>query len=724
MTLVLPEGSRILRQDASSGPPVNKERGWFELLTFPLAASSLLPLIYNIYLGAGTYLGVGVEVGLGLAFSILALGAGAAFFATLKTEEGKVRASFRWPVLFALPVVLHLIHSIVVAARGQGEEPRRTQLFLVSFLQLFLALVFVGAYAAWLRIGVHAIRDVIDEKEGVETGKSVGIFLLTAFGWLSLLALIWSLLPLLLPRRNPRLPFVSERNHLLALFDDATLFVDPRLDNSTAADQHFPTRRRPLLRIWWSGGGTLFVRSRRDMLEFSFSADGSSGIQQVMAPLAPMNAAELANFLSRAVQDNSGGFSNELRAQRADEDPLDYPLGPGLAFADFGDEEEEQVEHDAEAALFREIPATEEEALVLHHAPRERRTVRFGRQGPLVVSERATADGIGTIGPGASSIDVLGTGTRFFSFFRPGDLVEIRSISQGEARVVVEVVDDTHLRVNVAFPTALAAGTDYRRRIPQRELDVLGEGTIGPHTTFRDLRGAGTAFGRFFMPGDVIRARPVDSEHEERRVIEVLAIDRLRLDASFSPAVEAGTTYQRVGRLSEEGVAFVPEDPSALFAGDSVMDRAADLATLLCLGATSHLVPEGDLAASTTGTVEEQHPAIDKVHQVFRNWNLDLRRVNEWKMLVGGDAVSEKRGEPGKPDPLQPLSTEPLARTPAGEAASNRLGWVRTLTHWLDAARRPGMDMTEEQALRPGDPTRLELSRALSYLLDMPDPKP
>ena len=49
----------------------------------------------------------------------------------------------------------------------------------------------------------------------------------------------------------------------------------------------------------------------------------------------------------------------------------------------------------------------------------------------------------------------------------------------------------------------------------------------------------------------------------------------------------------------------------------------------------------------------------DKVYQVFRNWNLDRRRVNEWRMLVAGGAVSEKDGHPEKWDPAMLKPPDP-----------------------------------------------------------------
>ncbi len=735
LALRLPQGRRILRDDLpESEPPVDEERGWFEIITLGLAVSSPVPFIYSFCIGTGTYMGVGLEAGLGLGFSIVNMFLMTVFFATLKVEN--LSGKRRWPLLFALPLALLVIHLVVVFARGKGEEPRRLQLGLGSTLPIVVMALFVGAYAAFLRFGIHELRDVIEGRAEDEKEEKIGKFIGLLFAWLGVLAIVWLLLPRILPRRDPRRPFVTDRPHFLGLFDDATLWADPGVRNATLADQHFPTRRRPLLKIWWTGDGDLFVRSKRDLLEFSFTGEPSDPVQRVMAPLAPMTAAEFATFLTRSVRDSANAFSSKLGAKRADDDPLDYPLGPGAVFADFGDQEDHLGKHDQEAAKFRKLPKAEAQALELFHAPREHRKVSFGQGGPRVDLDRATADGVGTIGPGAGPNEVVGAGTRFVSFFRPGDRIETRNLATDEARVVASVEDDTHLTVNLAFSGAVAAGTDYRRRVERRDLDSLGTGVVvRSSSNHRLLEGEGTRFASFLLSGDVIRVLPkAPGKPEERTVHRVVSDTALELDYAFSHDAwrpgggnrDVKATFERVGTLDADGFRYVTDDPTGLFAGSSIMDRAADLAALLCMGAASHVVPEARLGEKRAGREEEKHPQMHKVYQVFRNWNLDLRRVNEWKMLIAGRAASEKRGAPEDPDPLQPRTPAPpewTLRTPGGEPLSNRIGWVGVLARWLDAARRPGVDVTEDAPFRPGDPTKLELSRAVAYLFDMPDPR-
>ncbi|HEV8261354.1 MAG TPA: zinc dependent phospholipase C family protein [Burkholderiales bacterium] len=151
---------------------------------------------------------------------------------------------------------------------------------------------------------------------------------------------------------------------------------------------------------------------------------------------------------------------------------------------------------------------------------------------------------------------------------------------------------------------------------------------------------------------------------------------------------------------------------------ESLMGYAADFAALLCMGAVTHL----------DATFAEP----DKVYQVFRNWSLDRRRVNEWRMLVAGGAVSEKGGHPDQWDPtmLKPPDSaawrSPMTGAPAvleiAEQSALKLGWVTVMREWLNVARTPGLSAVAPDRMRPGAPTSIELSRGLAYILDLPEP--
>src|SRR5262249_45866739 len=173
--------------------------------------------------------------------------------------------------------------------------------------------------------------------------------------------------------------------------------------------------------------------------------------------------------------------------------------------------------------------------------------------------------------------------------------------------------------------------------------------------------------------------------------------------------------FERVGDENATGYQYLATADDNLFVGEMVMNHAADLGALLCLGATTHLVPDADRPKVGTG--------LKKAFQVFRNWNLDHRRENEWKMLVLAGTVSEKRGDGSARDPgLPTLPSDWSLLSGGGEATANAIGWAPLLRHWVDMARRPAVSTTAKSSFKPGDPTNAELSRALAYLLDMRDP--
>jgi hypothetical protein len=115
--------------------------------------------------------------------------------------------------------------------------------------------------------------------------------------------------------------------------------------------------------------------------------------------------------------------------------------------------------------------------------------------------------------------------------------------------------------------------------------------------------------------------------------------------------------------------------------------------------------------------------SLQRSYQVFRNWNLDQRRVNEWRMLVQGGAVSEKAGRPEAPDfAMGFVPPGWVSRAPGGESTANRQGWVPLLRRWLDMAGRAGTDVEAETAFRAGEVSNRELSRALAFVLDQAPP--
>jgi hypothetical protein len=95
-------------------------------------------------------------------------------------------------------------------------------------------------------------------------------------------------------------------------------------------------------------------------------------------------------------------------------------------------------------------------------------------------------------------------------------------------------------------------------------------------------------------------------------------------------------------------------------------------------------------------------------------------------MLVGGGAVSEKEAAPETYDFTMTRPRDPAWRPGpvAGEAITRNLGWVHLLRQWVAMSANAGQGAVND-AVRiggPDTPTNRELSRAMAFLFDMPDP--
>jgi hypothetical protein len=735
----LPQGRHLRRDDEYfvGKPPEeqrNNERSIFEVLTFPLAANGVVPLALTLWLMLGSYRGAAKEIVFGIVNGVVVLVAAIVFFATLGTDMPDWA---RWLFLFALPLALEIAHIAFTIAVGRSG-PRRAQLVMSSMSHILVALVFVICFVGFLHFGVEGFVD-----DGFDSGAYWGL----AVAWLGIVAVLWLVISAILYKIDGSLPaprridFASGQKHFLRLFDDATLGTAlVPTPPASLAQKLFPNERQPILKLWWTGTDPLFIRSTRDTLEFSFVGDGTGPKQVVLAPLAPMTAREYGVLLKKSVQNKAGAFSGELKVEpfEADE-PLDPQLSTGQVFADHGDDKSTVEEHDAERIKFRPIPASDKDPYVLALAPRSAVAIFMGRGGSLLLLGGAAAAGAGTLNAVAApgSVNVVGdANARFLETFIPGDVIELTP-APGQARVVVAVLDDQHLTVNFAF-APFGAPQTYQRRARDRETDFVppaAQTVATDNTTFRQLLGIGTSFEQIYMPGDRIQvAPPLGGDREMRTVVSVISPTLLLLDIPFSESIPStpivapavGAAFQRPGRVNTEGLDFVPPDPTALFAGESVLDRAADLATLLCLGVTSHSLLDSEraaVAAAPNVSPDTQHAAVGKAWQVLRNWNVDHRRVNEWRMLVTGGAVSEKHGVAKQRDVLQPAM--PAAHeTPAsvGEPLANQLGWIPLFTNWLEMASHSANNTVEDRVARPGVPSNLQLSRGVAFLLDLPSP--
>ena len=714
---LLPNARDLSRNPAPPG--VDHPRGAFELAMFPFAFGALAPLGIVLKIMLGSYLGAGKETIFALANAIGGVVVAIVFFATLGVD---MPDALRWPLLFILPLVADLVLMIYVLARG-GDDQRHRQLAFGTVVRIALSTLFIVCFLAFLHFGVEGLAS---------EGFGSGAFWLSLLVWLAMVFGAWLGFTALLVRSErggpapaPD-PVVSDNKQWLRLFDDSTLGL---LGSGAAAEPLFVGQLEPLLKLWWTGAGDLFIRPQRSSLAFANDAVGN-GLQTVATPLAPLNTAEFAAWLTQAVAAAGGAFTDSLRVERfAPTEPLDPLLPSGDAFADHGDFETSRELQQSAAAEWRKLPR-DGDGYVLYSAPRVRQAVAFGRGGELLLGAGDAAvtnpPGLLLAIPPAGSLQVVGNAaTRFIDTFQPGDVLQL-PLQPGTAlqtRVVVAVANDQNLTVNLALggvpPNAL-----YLRLARDRLADLPGPGTVlADAAVYRQLVGSGTAFEQMFMAGDTIEILPVAPlvpgappppplPAERRTVLAVLRVAPagvvLQIDAPFSaslvsaplaPPFPVGAAYRRIGGQAQRGLDFTPQHPSALFEGESVLDRAADLATLLSLGITSRLLPDA-LAAAVPGLGEGAHPAVSPALQVFRDWNLNHRRVNEWRMLVEGGAFQE----------------------PGTNTTANQLGWVPLLGRWLDMAHRPGQDSHGAGRFRPQDPPNVDLSRALADLLGLPVP--
>gem|GEM_PF-1799519 len=175
-----------------------------------------------------------------------------------------------------------------------------------------------------------------------------------------------------------------------------------------------------------------------------------------------------------------------------------------------------------------------------------------------------------------------------------------------------------------------------------------------------------------------------------------------------------------------EQVRLHPSSATDPFDGTGI-DIAADLASMLCMGAT----PSVNGADITVADLPNDNK-LGKVYQVFRQWNLDERRVNEWKMLIAGGAQSEKGGHPESADPgMRAAPDDYVSRAPEGEAIATELGWLEAFKAWKAIAADTQADGTIDRAhsasptirlpeQQPRQATARELTNAMRFLFDLP----
>jgi hypothetical protein len=644
LALALPAGRELTQRAVGD---VQGDRPFSEVLTLPLALTAVVPLFYGIWVASITSRGAeGLTVG-GIITAVASALAAITYLITLFAAD--TPWWLRWIICFGIPVAIGIFFLIkALANSGPGEGGRRGLAFMHA-LPLLFALAFALLY--FLSVGIGALAHSPTGTK-ISFGVITGLFILVV-------GITWFILPKTL--RDARIPerpdpFPAERPHFVRLFDDTTLFHDPAVaGDATLAQRFYPSARRPLLKLWWEGGGDLYIRSRRFKLEFSFSGQGDP-VQTVPAPIAPMKAVEYAHYLTATVKDGSGA-TGKLKAAMVYSADLDYELPPGASFADQGDPDEENVpddfsaaQHDRAAQSYQKLGTSQDSTTcILYHAPKAMQAVRFGRNGPVPFDLRETgAPGLGHVS--SSGIHVTGDNdSAFMSFFVPGDQIG----AQGQVRTVTLVESNSKLTVSSAFNPDLPSGTQYSRIGPERE--------------------------------------------------------------------------------TTEGYVYVASPPATSPGGETIMDYAADVAAVLCLGATPHLLSAAELRAPLLAGKTDQaghpiDPGIGKIYQVFRNWSLDRRRINEWRMLVAGGALNEKGQAADGYDSAMTQPRDPgwalRGLPPEAEATVLARGWARVLREWLIMSGNTAQNGIDPAGRGAGAeaPANVDLSRAVAFMFDMPDP--
>lgn len=525
-----------------------EEKGRYELLLYPFAATAFLPALGA--LAATITLRVNGPIIFGWVIGAYWIIQAIVYFSTV----GQKPDGYSWAFLFVIPMILSVIHIVWTLIHG-GGEPRNLQLAFATLLHLLLSWTFVLCYWAFLHFGVEGWLD--EKEESWRFWVVLAAWLVVLVGlWLATCAALRYWFTSKLPRDQAH-DFVNGRRHFVRLFDDASLFRVPSGNSPTLADLYYPSGRRPLIKLWWEGGEPgLSVRVHADKLVFHFDAAHE---QTILVPLGPTTPAEFAAYLTRAVKDLAGNASQKLKAKALYADDLDYELPPGEVFAVTTD--------------FAVLGTTEATATPLFHAPKDRFSVRYGRSGVIekspenrttnenpsaaarLTSQAAPNDNVIRRTAGADSLAAL---------FRPGDILEDTSGATPQVRVVVSVERDDQLTVATPFGTPLAGAT-FRRRGVFRNVDEPDEscGLVsiggGGATDLRLSVPAPGAFGSLFRPNDRIRVYPPGVAPEVRRIVTVVSDTQLTLDAPLSaaavaaiPAAPSGVPFLRVGEAMDE----------------------------------------------------------------------------------------------------------------------------------------------------------------------------
>jgi len=375
----MPNGSKMLLPDSDQ----YKERAWMEFLATPMAFSLPAMIGYGALVGSVTTGGIAGRYWFGMIGAIVSAILAIVLFATTAADE--LHPGFSWTVLFAIPLVIAIVQLILGAVDLGGTHKGRGGVTMLFALPLVMWILFLLGFSV-LFIIIDGIFRVADSDYKPDTPfKSPGFWITFAL-WTITCFVLWFWAPTKLRSlgripEQPKGDLVTRR--FVRLFDDATLHRESQLASVNVPDEVYPSGRRKLLKLWWTGTGDLYVRSDRYQLHFSAHEDGRDA-QIVHAPIVPMTLEEFLNFLKRTVKQPGTNDTDKLEGAFTHDEEKDYRLPIGAAFSDHGDDEDTRAEHDNKAATFIKLGTSEENSeYILYHAPKVAQSVGYGERGAV-----------------------------------------------------------------------------------------------------------------------------------------------------------------------------------------------------------------------------------------------------------------------------------------------------------------------------------------------------
>ncbi|SEA37178.1 Zinc dependent phospholipase C [Thiothrix caldifontis] len=396
----MPRGGQIFLADGSK----RTGRSYLEYLATPLAFGLPASIGLGALIGSLSTHGIGGRYWLGMVGLIIAGILATVLFTTLGADN--LPAGFSWTVLFALPAGIASLQVLLASIDGAHGQ-RGGQLGLA----LVFALPPLVMFALFLYFFGLLFPVTMKPESSAHTAFEDMAFWVAFAQWALVMLGLWFSQSCRLrdefipekpaennapaddeqPSENNNPADNSVKRRFVGLFDDTTLHHDmrPIVSDRAVLSEVYPSGYRPLVKLWWTGSGELFVRSDRFQLVFSASEDGSDP-QIVPAPIAPMTLAEFIEFLSNTVKQPGGNTTGLLKGEIVHPDNPenpgnpDYELPSGATFADHGDAKDSLEDHDAEAAIFKKLGSSADDTdYTLYHAPKFAQAVGYGRNGPV-----------------------------------------------------------------------------------------------------------------------------------------------------------------------------------------------------------------------------------------------------------------------------------------------------------------------------------------------------